>query len=201
MDEEDQLIQVSPRHAVLVGAEYAVWIKKAPGATSAEIYQELQERSIPLERLTDVTPALLAAKDDAMLQGINGALTMAFIAAMAVCLTGSLISWILSFQARILQFGIFRAIGLSRRSVIGMIVGEQLLTSVVAIAAGIVIGGVAADLFVPLLAVTQATGQQAPPFRVVAAASELKPELGGSPHDADRDLTSVGHQQLFHSNS
>lgn len=30
MDEEDQLIQVSPRHAVLVGAEYAVWIKKAP---------------------------------------------------------------------------------------------------------------------------------------------------------------------------
>ncbi len=154
------------------GEPYEVWIKKAPGATSAEIYQELQERSIPLERLTDVTPALLAAKDDAMLQGINGALTMAFIAAMAVCLTGSLISWILSFQARILQFGIFRAIGLSRRSVIGMIVGEQLLTSVVAIAAGIVIGGVAADLFVPLLAVTQATGQQAPPFRVVAAASD-----------------------------
>ena len=30
MDEEDQLIQVSPRHAVRVGAEYAVWIKKAP---------------------------------------------------------------------------------------------------------------------------------------------------------------------------
>ena len=30
MDEEDQLIQVSPRHAVRVGAEYAVWIKRAP---------------------------------------------------------------------------------------------------------------------------------------------------------------------------
>jgi hypothetical protein len=30
VDDEDQLIQVSPRHAVRVGAEYAVWIKKAP---------------------------------------------------------------------------------------------------------------------------------------------------------------------------
>jgi hypothetical protein len=30
VDEEDQLVPVSPRHAVRVGAEYAVWIKKAP---------------------------------------------------------------------------------------------------------------------------------------------------------------------------
>ncbi len=30
MDEEDQLVQVSPRHSVRVGAEYAVWIKRAP---------------------------------------------------------------------------------------------------------------------------------------------------------------------------
>jgi hypothetical protein len=30
VDDEDQLIQVSPRHSVRVGAEYAVWIKRAP---------------------------------------------------------------------------------------------------------------------------------------------------------------------------
>lgn len=30
MDEEDQLVQVSPRHAVRIGAEYAAWIKRAP---------------------------------------------------------------------------------------------------------------------------------------------------------------------------
>jgi putative ABC transport system permease protein len=151
---------------------YEVWIRKASGATSAEVYRALEEREIPIARLTDATPALVAAKNDAMLQGINGALTMAFIAAMAVCLTGSLIAWILSFQARILQFGVFRAIGLSRWSVIGMIAGEQALTSVAAIAFGIVAGGVASDLFVPLLTVTQAAGQSVPPFRVVAAGSD-----------------------------
>jgi hypothetical protein len=30
VDEEDQLVQVSPRHAVRVGREFAVWIKRAP---------------------------------------------------------------------------------------------------------------------------------------------------------------------------
>jgi hypothetical protein len=30
VNDEDQLIQVSPRHSVRVGAEYAVWIKRAP---------------------------------------------------------------------------------------------------------------------------------------------------------------------------
>jgi hypothetical protein len=30
VDDEDQLIDVSPRHSVRVGAEYAVWIKRAP---------------------------------------------------------------------------------------------------------------------------------------------------------------------------
>ena len=30
VDDEDQLIQVSPRHTVRIGAEYAVWIKRAP---------------------------------------------------------------------------------------------------------------------------------------------------------------------------
>jgi hypothetical protein len=30
VDDEDQLIPVSPRHSVRVGAEYAIWIKRAP---------------------------------------------------------------------------------------------------------------------------------------------------------------------------
>ncbi len=30
MNDEDQLVQVSPRHSVSVGPEYAVWIKRAP---------------------------------------------------------------------------------------------------------------------------------------------------------------------------
>ena len=158
--------------AKMRGEPYEVWMKKTTGVESAVIYDALRERQIPIARLADTTPALIAARSDAMLQGINGAFTMAFAAAMAVCLSGSLISWILSFQARTLQFGIFRAMGLRRRNVIGMIAVEQALTSVAAIVAGIVIGGAASDLFVPLLAIAQSTTMQVLPFRVTAAASD-----------------------------
>jgi putative ABC transport system permease protein len=158
--------------AKMRGEPYEVWIRKIPGAESAVIYDALRERQIPIQRLTDTAPALIAAKSDAMLQGINGAFTMAFVAAMVVCLSGSLISWILSFQSRTLQFGVFRAMGLHRRKVIGMIGVEQVLTSVPAILAGILIGGLASQLFVPLLALAQSASLQAPPFRVTAAASD-----------------------------
>jgi putative ABC transport system permease protein len=158
--------------AKMRGEPYEVWIKKAPAAESAVLYAALRDRQIPIEHLSDTTPLLIAAKSDAMLQGINGAFTMAFAAAMAVCLSGSLISWILSFQARTLQFGIFRAMGLRQWAVIGMIGVEQVLTSVAAILAGIVIGGLASDLFVPLLAIAQSATMQVPPFRVTAAASD-----------------------------
>ena len=151
---------------------YEVWIRKAAGASSAEVYGALQEKGIPIESLADATPALVAAKNDAMLQGINGALTMGFIVAMIVCTSGYLIYWILSLQGRVLQFGTFRAIGLPRRALIGMIAWEQVLISLVALAAGVVIGGAAADLFVPLLALTRNASQQVPPFKVIAEAGD-----------------------------
>jgi putative ABC transport system permease protein len=53
-----------------------------------------------------------------------------------------------------------------------MIGVHQLLTSVAAIVAGIFIGGLASELFVPLLAIAQSATQQYPPFRVTAAASD-----------------------------
>jgi putative ABC transport system permease protein len=93
---------------------------------------------------------------------------MGFVVTMIVSTIGFLIYWIISLQGRVLQFGVFRAMGLSRASVLAMIVWEQALISLVAIVAGIVIGGAAGDLFVPLLELTRSAAQQVPPFRVLA---------------------------------
>jgi putative ABC transport system permease protein len=49
-----------------------------------------------------------------------------------------------------------------------MVIWEQILVSLAAIVVGVVIGGAAGDLFVPLLEVTRSAAQQVPPFRVVA---------------------------------
>ena len=91
---------------------------------------------------------------------------------MAITLIGFLIYWIFNIRGRTLQFGILRAMGLSKRQLIGMILWEQLLISGVAILAGILIGSLAANLFVPLLQMIYTPAEQVPPFKVVAYFSD-----------------------------
>jgi len=89
-----------------------------------------------------------------------------------VTVIGFLIYWIISIQSRVLQFGVLRAMGMSRRRVLALIAWEQLMVSGVAVALGIAIGGLAGDVFVPLLQLTASASQQVPPFRVVAEPSD-----------------------------
>jgi putative ABC transport system permease protein len=62
--------------------------------------------------------------------------------------------------------------GLSVGRIIGMLVFEQLLISGFAVMAGLLIGTVASDLFVPLLQIVYSAQQQVPPFRVVASRTD-----------------------------
>ena len=55
---------------------------------------------------------------------------------LLLCITGFLIYWILSIQSRTLQFGIFRAMGMSMGEILTMLVNEQLFITGVSIAAG-----------------------------------------------------------------
>ena len=86
---------------------------------------------------------------------------------MIMCIIGFLIYWILSIKSRTLQFGILRAMGMSFREIIAMILYEQILVSGVAIIIAVVIGSVASDLFVPLFQSLYTAAQRVPPFKVI----------------------------------
>jgi len=148
---------------------YQVWLKKEPGATSGEIYQDIEDKGLQIEKLTDAGQQIIINKNDPMVQGTNGSLTLGFIVTMSVSTIGFLIYWILSIRQRELQFGIFRAMGMSVKKVIGLLACEQVLISGTAILVGIIIGGIASDLFVPLLQMAYSAAQQVPPFKVIAA--------------------------------
>ena len=107
-------------------------------------------------------------KNDALLQGMNGMLTLGFIASMLISLLGFLIYWIISIQNRTLQFGILRAMGMSLAKVIGMLACEQLLVSGAAIVLGVIVGGMTGDMFIPLLQIMYSAADQVPPFRIMA---------------------------------
>ncbi|HBN84714.1 MAG TPA: ABC transporter permease, partial [Clostridiales bacterium] len=115
---------------------------------------------------------IIKYKNDPLLQGINGTLTMSFIVTMLISIIGFLIYWILSIRDRVLQFGILRAMGLTKAKVIGMIIVEQILISVMAIFMGLVIGSITSQLYVPLLQMMYGAAEQIPPFEIVSSTTD-----------------------------
>lgn len=168
--QEDFLIVANLKYiqAKLAKEPYEVWMSLEDDASTEAVYAHFEAGDYRLSWLSNAEQELIRAKNDPILQGTNGALTLGFLTTLLICLIGFLIYFILSFQSRLLQFGVFRAMGLSKRSVLRMIFSEQVLISGMAIAVGIVIGEITSYLFVPMLQVLYEPSRQVPPFRVVA---------------------------------
>ena len=83
---------------------------------------------------------------------------------LALCIIGFLMYWILSIRQRTLQFGIYRAMGMSMREIFTMLINEQFLISVVSIVLGGVIGFVASSLFMPMIQIAYSSIDNALPL-------------------------------------
>lgn len=151
---------------------YEVWIDLDDDTSVSDFYKSIEKSDIEPTKLNVASQEVIAEKNDPMLQGLNGALTLGFIIIMIMCIIGFLIYWILSIKARTLQFGILRAMGMTFREIIGMLFYEQLLVSGAAIVVSIVIGGIASDLFVPLFQSLFNSYDAVPPFSVVPLRSD-----------------------------
>jgi putative ABC transport system permease protein len=147
---------------------YEVWMKRSPTVSSEEFYEALSDEGLRLLWLKDTRQDIIKERNDPMVQGTNGALTMGFTVTLGIAIIGFLIYWILSIKERVLQFGIFRAMGMSVRRIIGILAWEQILISGTAIFAGIAIGRITSRVFVPLLQIAYSARQQVPPFRVTS---------------------------------
>lgn len=151
---------------------YQVWIDLDDDTTTEEFYNSIEESDIAPTMLNVASQNIITEKNDPMLQGMNGALTLGFIIIMIMCIIGFLIYWILSIKSRTLQFGILRAMGMSYGGVIAMIIYEQILVSGVSIFAAIFIGGIASDLFVPLFQTLYDAAERVPGFAVIPLRSD-----------------------------
>jgi len=151
---------------------YSVWLCLENGATSFDLYESLNETDIRVSKITNMQQSLISVKNDPFLQGINGTLTLGFIVTLLITFIGFLIYWILSIRSRLLQFGILRAMGLSRTGLVTVLIWEQLLVSGSAIAAGFGIGVMASRIFVPALQLLYLVSEQVPPFLLTVSRSD-----------------------------
>jgi putative ABC transport system permease protein len=129
---------------------YQVWMR-TQGASNTFFHDFLEENPLRLEEFYDTKAAITLNRSDPILQGINGVLTVGFIVTLLICFTGFLIYWMLSIRSRVLQFGIFRAMGMSMKEIVRLLVYEQLSVTLVAVFIGAFVGEISARLFIPLI--------------------------------------------------
>lgn len=151
---------------------YQVWLKLQPNASSQELYDSLEAKGFQVIKLNDARQEMIRLKNDPFQLAINGVMTLGFIISIVISFFGFLLYWMLSLSGRILQFGILRAMGISFLQLIGMIAGEQVLTSGAAVIIGVVAGGLTSRLFVPLFQLSFDPSAQVPPFIVTIQASD-----------------------------
>ena len=150
---------------------YQVWVKT--DGSSQFIYDYAEKNNVSYVSFDDVAAKLVDVKNDALFQGTNGILTMSFIVILILCCTGFLIYWILSIRQRELLFGVFRAMGMTKKEIIQMLVNEQIFSSGLSILIGTVLGILASNLFVPLVQIFYASTDQAVPLQVVYRAVDM----------------------------
>ena len=143
-------------NSVKANATFDMWIDLKEGTTKDEVQKALAERGLEdgISAIRYKTEFISRGKGDSTTMALNGSLSMGFVATMMITLIGFLLYWIMNMRKRKLQFGILRAMGLSRAKTIFMLTLEQLLTTGVAVLVGIFLGILATRLFMPILSQT-----------------------------------------------
>lgn len=150
---------------------YEVWMKNLSDS-SQYIYDFAENYQISFQKFVDTNADLIELKNDPVFQGTNGVLTVGFIVVLVLCSVGFLIYWILSIQSRALQFGIFRAMGMTMREVLSMLFNEQIFISGVSIGAGVGVGKLASQLFVPIIQMAYSSSEQIIPLEIQTATND-----------------------------
>ena len=145
---------------------YQVWMKTK--GDSSFIYDLKEEKQLQFTGFKDTAADYVAHKNDAVLQGTNGILTVGFITALLLCTVGFLIYWITSVRQRELQFGIFRAMGMSMREIIVMLLNEHIFISGASILSGALVGRLTARLFMPLIQIAYSSSENALPLEIIS---------------------------------
>lgn len=159
-------------------------IQEAFGVTPYEIWMDLEESSdfvydfieenqIKLSKCVDLSNEFIKLRNDTLFQGTNGILTMSFIVILILCGAGYLIYWILSIRSRELLFGIFRAMGMSKKEILHMLITEQIYSGLLYILFGAGIGIVATELFVPMIQIAYSASDQVLPLTLITQGSDL----------------------------
>ena len=151
---------------------YEMWFKLKPDASRGDFIKNVRSMGLRVTYFEDTIQRNIDMMNNPFQLAVNGVMTLGFLISIIVSFFGFLLYWVLVLHGRVLQIGIFRAMGISFRQLVYMLITEQALTSGAAIGIGAMIGGTASSWFVPLFQLSFDPSEQVPPFRVILEASD-----------------------------
>ena len=151
---------------------YERWYKNA--GDNAYIYDYLEMTPIALEKFIDADNDVVRMKNDPVFQETNGLLTIGFLVSLLICSIGFLIFQIMGMKERELNFGVYRAMGLTTKELKKMLLLEQLFTTLPAAIGGVLTGFIATKLYIPLIDVTYASGTaKSLPAKIIISSMDM----------------------------
>jgi putative ABC transport system permease protein len=152
---------------------YDVWLRTSPEADTQTIVNGLNLLGVSVIRTQDARQSLDETFASPNRQGVLGLLSVGFMTASVLTVTGFLLYALLSFRERFIHLGVLRAIGLSVSQMAAYLALEQFVLILTGLAAGTGIAVLSAYLFIPHLPVTLSQHPGVPPYLVEIAWGDI----------------------------
>lgn len=154
---------------------HRIWLRLQPDAQGEAVLEEVLTTGI--STLNEQDTRQIIADEQAKMErvGVFGTLSVGFMAAAFMAALGLLTYSYSSLHERLFVFSVLRSIGLKRPQIISQIALEYLILIAYGALAGVAVGTVAANLFVPLFRVTGDATALLPALLPIIAQEEIWP--------------------------
>ncbi len=132
---------------------YEMWMRLSEDTDVEKIETTLKDSGIETSSLVSSEKEVQKQRDSAMIQITNGMFSVGFVVSLLICAVGFLIFWVLTIKEREMIYGIYRAMGMSMKEIVKMLVTEQIFSSFLAALLGFGVGTITTALFTKLISV------------------------------------------------
>lgn len=175
--EEKENYLVVANYAIVVNkckqTPYQIYFKLRDDADVNLIRDKLSELGIELSSFSSMKEETQKNQESAMVVISNGMFSLGFIISLLIFCLGFLIYWILTIRERQLQYGIYRAMGVSMGEIVSMLVLEQIFCSVLSALSGFVVGIVATRFFIGVIALVYFPRKHNLPIAIINRVSDV----------------------------
>jgi putative ABC transport system permease protein len=152
---------------------YKVWFKLEPDARAQDVVDELKANGVRILDIENSRIDVNSGRLDPQRTGLFGVLSIGFAVAALLTVLGFFLYSFLSFERRLLQMGILRAMGLTVRQLFGLLMFEQIYLIVLGVAVGTGLGVGAGKIFIPFFQVSTGFSTAIPPFVIETAWNDV----------------------------